>query len=84
MPASQQAAESAVNRILSENVLTLQDARREIAGVTGKRPDKSTVFRWIHRGVAGVKLEHVRIGSQILTSRQAITRFIVARTAASR
>jgi hypothetical protein len=72
---------SAVSRILTEDVLTLSDARREIFGITGKRPDKATMTRWIHRGVGGVKLEAVRLGMQLLTSRQAITRFIEARTA---
>lgn len=84
MPAVESAAPDAVRRVLSEDVLTLAEARAEIARVTGRRirPDKATVFRWIKRGVGGAKLDAVRIGMQWLTSKQAITRFVAARTAA--
>lgn len=74
------ATETTVSRILTEDVLTLQDARREIASVTGQRPDKTTLYRWCLRGVGGIKLEHIRLGDRILTSRQALTRFIESRS----
>ncbi|QDT06889.1 hypothetical protein K227x_53120 [Rubripirellula lacrimiformis] len=74
---------STTSRILTEDVLTLQDARRELAKATGRRPDKSTCYRWCLKGVGGTKLEHIRLGDRILTSRQALTRFIEARTAKS-
>lgn len=74
-------AETVVSRILTEDVLTLTEARKELASITGKRPDKATMTRWIHRGVGGIQLEAVRLGVQLLTSRQAITRFVEARTA---
>lgn len=73
--------ENAVSRILTEDVKTLAEARTELFRVTGRRPDKTTLYRWCLRGVAGTKLEHVRLGNVILTSSQAITRFIQARTA---
>lgn len=71
-----------VGRILSEDVLTLTEARGEIAAATNRRPDKATLIRWIGRGCYGTKLEAVRLGSQWLTSKQALHRFLVARTAA--
>lgn len=74
------ATETTVSRILTEDVMTLQDARREIASVTGRRPDKTTLYRWCLRGVGGTKLEHIRLGDRILTSRQALTRFIESRS----
>ncbi|MDV6034398.1 MAG: DUF1580 domain-containing protein [Phycisphaera sp. RhM] len=70
-----------VRQVLTEDVITLQDARRELIPFLGRRPDKATLYRWCLRGVKGTKLEHVRIGNRILTSRQAITRFIESRTA---
>lgn len=74
-------AAETVRRVLSEDVLTLNQAQEELESLTGKRPDKATLCRWIHRGVSGVKLEAVRIGGrEILTSSQAITRFITSRT----
>lgn len=75
--------ESAVHRVLTEDVLTLKEARTELFRATGRRPDKSTMARWIHKGVGGVRLDAARIGNQLITSRQAITRFIKARTAQS-
>ena len=75
-----QKAESAVSRVLTEDVITLADAREELFGITGKRPDRATLSRWVHRGVGGVRLDAVRIGVQLITSRQALTRFIEQRT----
>lgn len=77
------AAEAAVTRVLTEDVLTLSEARSELRQITGKRPDKATLTRWIHRGVGGVRLDAVRMGCQLLTSRQALNRFITARTSQS-
>ena len=74
---------STTSTILTENIITLKDARSEIAAITGKRPDLATVSRWIHRGVGGTRLEAVRVGRQLLTSKQALTRFIENRTSES-
>ena len=70
----------AVSRVLTEDVLTLAQARIELSQIAGQRPDKATLSRWIHRGCGGVKLDAIRLGRQILTSRQALTRFIEARS----
>lgn len=65
--------------LLTEEVITLGQARNLLPQVKGlKRPNLSTIFRWAHRGIGGKKLETVRIGSRILTSKQAMTRFIAA------
>ncbi len=74
-------AAEVVSRILTEDVLTLTQARTELANLTGIRHDKGTLTRWIHRGVGGIKLEAIRLGGRnIFTSTQALTRFIEART----
>lgn len=73
--------EKVVSRILTEDIVCLTDARKEVSTITGKRPDKATMARWVHRGVGGIKLEAVVLGRQIFTSKQALTRFIEARTA---
>ena len=74
-------AAEVVSRILTEDVLTLTQARSELGNLTGIRPDKATLTRWIHRGVGGIKLEAIRLGGRnIFTSMQALTRFIEART----
>jgi hypothetical protein len=75
--------QSATQRILSEDVLTLNDARNELRHVLGKRLDKTTLYRWCLKGVDGTKLQHIRLGGRILTSRQALTRFIESRSEAN-
>lgn len=70
-----------VSRVLTEDIVSISQARAAIHELTGKRPDKSTLIRWIKKGVQGQKLDGVRLGGRDLyTSRQAITRFIQART----
>lgn len=76
-------AKQAVSRVLTEDVISLSETQSEIQKITKRRPDKATLTRWIHRGVRGTRLEAVRLGNQIFTSRQAVTRFIEARTAES-
>ena len=71
---------SAASKILTEDVITIQDARKELGSLTGRRPDKATCYRWVNRGVGGTKLEAIRLGNQLFTSRQALTRFIEARS----
>jgi hypothetical protein len=41
----------------------------------GKRVHISACYRWITRGIRGVRLEVVRIGGSTYTSREAIARF---------
>jgi hypothetical protein len=60
--------------LLTEDTLTLQEACKELPG----NPHVSTLWRWKQRGVGGVKLETVRIGTKHFTSRQALTRFLKA------
>ena len=83
MASATSTAENVVARVLTEDVLTLAQARVELRQITGRRPDKATLTRWIHRGVGGTRLDAVRIGSQLITSRQALNRFVVARTQTS-
>lgn len=62
--------------ILTEDVISIADVPRELPSKA--RPHISTVYRWINVGVRGVRLESCRVGSQIVTSRQALTRFLAA------
>jgi hypothetical protein len=66
--------------VLSEDVITIPQACDWIKATTGRKTDRTTVYRWVLNGVEGQKLEAVRVGRQILTSRQALTRFIAARS----
>jgi hypothetical protein len=57
-----QSTEETVRKILSEEILTLKQAAVEIKNLTGQKPDRATLHRWVLRGVGGVKLEACRIG----------------------
>lgn len=72
---------SIVAQVLTEDCLSLKQAQVEIEQATGRKVDISTLHRWIHRGVKSNRLEAVKIGYQVVTSRQAITRFFEATTA---
>jgi Protein of unknown function (DUF1580) len=74
-------AEKAVSRILTESVISMEQARSELYHIVGKRPDKTSLIRWYTRGVGGVKLEAIKLGNSLFTSREALNRFLVARTA---
>jgi len=68
---------------LSDELLTLPQAaalfpRRR----GGSKVSTSTLWRWYARGSRGVRLEVVRIGGQVLTTRDAIRDFIAARSVA--
>jgi hypothetical protein len=60
--------------ILTETICTIRDVCKEIP----TRPCFATVWRWTQRGVRGHKLETYRIGSQLVTSLEALHRFLEA------
>ena len=60
--------------LLTESVISLQQAVKLLPN----RPRRETVWRWTHRGVGGITLETVQIGREILTSEEAVHRFIAA------
>jgi hypothetical protein len=60
--------------LLTEDVVSMSQAAREVPG----KPSPSTLWRWSRRGIDGVTLETVKVGSRIFTSRQAVTRFLEA------
>lgn len=48
----------------------------------GKRPSPTTIWRWVHRGVRGVKLQAVSFGGQWQCSESEFDAFVQAQTAA--
>ena len=57
-----------------ESLLTVKDARKELPG----RPSINTIYRWFWKGVRGIKLESVRVGGRVFTSKEACCRFVKA------
>jgi hypothetical protein len=66
---------------LSEHLLTLAAAARELPGSSGRGVHPSTVWRWAQRGVRGVRLETILVGGVRYTSREALERFVRTMTA---
>ena len=68
-------------QILAENPLLLGENLIPMSSAGKHFPvsvQRSTVERWVRRGVAGAKLETVRVGGKRFTSLEAITRFLHA------
>jgi Protein of unknown function (DUF1580) len=62
--------------IRDEQLLTLsQAARVRPIGRGGRPTHTSTVYRWISHGIRGTKLEAIRLGGSLYTSREALQRF---------
>jgi len=71
-------------KVLSEDVLTTKEACEEFRPMLGRPIDRTTLYRWALRGIQGTRLEYTKIGGRIVTSRQAIARFLEARSSDSR
>jgi hypothetical protein len=61
-----------MSTLIGEQLQTLAEARVATPG----KPDPSTLWRWAHRGVRGVRLETILIGGRRYTSAEAMARFI--------
>ena len=60
----------------TETLVTLSRAANHYPSVNGRQPHPSTVFRHALVGVDGVQLETVRVGGRLVTSVEAVKRFI--------
>lgn len=65
-------------KLLAEELICLKTACQEIGSLLpgNQRPHLATLHRWCNRGIRGSKLESLRVGAKVFTSRQALTRFI--------
>jgi hypothetical protein len=64
--------------IETENIVSLTEATRILPRRNGKRAAISTLWRWCRKGINGVRLEYIRVGRNIATSREALNRFYEA------
>ena len=62
--------------LATETVVSLTDATKALPLIDGKRPHVTTVWRWAMRGVRGVRLAHGRLGKRVVTSHEALNRFM--------
>lgn len=63
-----------------DELLTLPEAARTLPRLDGKRPSCTTLWRWCTRGVGPdrIRLEHVRMGRRVATTRDALARLMAA------
>jgi hypothetical protein len=65
--------------ILTEDLLTLEQAAKEVPRPKGMKPIRyATLWRWAKRGLRGEKLETVKLGHLVFTSRQRLHAFLQA------
>lgn len=73
-----------IDRLLAEEIIPLREAEHEFPPCRGNKVHRSTVTRWITRGVKVngqvLRLEALRLGSDWGTSKQACRRFLTAMT----
>jgi hypothetical protein len=60
--------------LLTETVCSLS----EVPKLIPNRPNFSTIWRWTRKGIRGEVLETYRIGGRVVTSHQAVHRFLEA------
>jgi hypothetical protein len=60
----------------NENLIPLRDAPEHLPKRNGKSINPATIYRWSQSGVAGFRLETMKIGGCLFTSVEAIERFI--------
>lgn len=68
----------------TEQLRTLAEARKFMPSICGRHPSIPTLWRWCRKGIQGVRLEYVRVGRTIATSREAVLRFFNALALADR
>lgn len=68
-----------INPVLSE-LFPIADVPHRLPKRNSKKLNSSTVWRWCIDGVQGVRLEHVRCGRQMCTSKEALDRFFARLT----
>jgi len=65
-----------------ETLLTLAQAAKAIPAIDGRRLHVSSLWRWARKGLNGTRLDYVRVGRRVLTSRESLDRFFNAVAAA--
>ena len=68
-----------VSKFFGEKRISIAQAGRLIASLRGGgRPATATTYRWCQKGLRNVRLEHAWVGGKIVTSEEAVKRFISA------
>jgi len=63
---------------IDDELLTMDQAAELIPGRGGAKTSISTLWRWRKRGFGGVRLEVVKVGGMVYTTKAAVLDFISA------
>jgi len=66
------------HNLINEGLVTLTEATKLLPRVAGKRIHVCTLWRWCKKGLRGVNLEYLRVGSKVATTSDALQRFFAA------
>ena len=56
-------------------MMTIDEAAKHASGISRKKKNRNVILRWANRGVAGVILPTIRMGSDLFTSQEAMNWF---------
>ena len=62
--------------LIREPLISIRDAAASFPSIGGRKQATSTVYRWCRHGINGIRLEYVRVGRSMATSRNALDRFL--------
>lgn len=62
--------------VMKDKLLSLKEAAKLVPTIEGKVIHHTSIWRWMHHGSLGVRLETVRVGRRIATTEQAIANYI--------
>ena len=67
-----------VNDLVAEGLIDLAAAAGDCKDASGRKPHLATLRRWAKHGCRGHRLETVFLGNRLMTSHQAMRRFLAA------
>ena len=62
----------------NEDVISIDAGAKHVAKISGKKPNRRQLVRWSNRGVSGLRLPTIQIGSELYTSREKLNWFLNA------
>ena len=66
------------HNLLAEGLIDFSEAAGDFRDARGRKPHVATLRRWAKNGCRGHRLETMLLGNRVMTSRQAVARFLAA------
>lgn len=54
--------------IVADELITLGQLAKKLPPIQGARPNQSTIWRWVHKGIRGIRLDTVAVGGRTCTT----------------